>query len=209
MPRAVPCAIVLSCCRAIVPPYRVRRDFGSAAFLSDGDDLLSSTVGTPAFFAPEVWQHHTHGHGHGDAQGGRGVTGVIVERPPGTWEDLPHTISGVNGGMHSAVDGGRRDGGTDGSAGAADGGHGGGGGGDDGGGVEACYLGGFAGKPADVWAAGVTMFMMVTGRHPFWRAGGQSTQELEQAVMRNACVCVCVCGAPPSRTSALPPCVLP
>lgn len=98
-------------------------DFGSAAFLQDGNDKLNSTVGTPAFFPPEVWEHHR-----------RHNTGVET--------------------------------GSDGNI------------------VDACYLGSFAGKPTDVWALGVTAFMLLTGRHPFWKPELSYT-ELQEAIETN------------------------
>lgn len=126
----------------------LRRDFGSAAFLADGDDRLSSTVGTPAFLSPEVWIHHSAAHGL------TGVDSVAVSSA-----DKPlavsRSISAASDGPSSEPD-------------AL---------------VDACYLGGFAGKPADVWAAGVTFFMLVTGRHPFWQPGEQSTEQLQAAIV--------------------------
>ena len=147
------------------------RDFGSAAFLSDGDDVLSSTVGTPAFFAPEVWRHH----------GRRVVFGVEQQAgkfvAPSLTPKMAPGVLGVNLGTMS-MDEDSDDGVDYVDDDAPDA-------------VDACYLGGFAGKPADVWAAGVTMFMLVTGRHPFWQPGEQTVEELQQAVARAQYVAPC------------------
>ena len=120
-------------------------DFGSAAFLADGDDRLSSTVGTPAFLSPEVWVHHTAAHD--------------ITRGDSVAADEPQTPAAVS---RAPADGASNKPGAR---------------------VDACYLGGFAGKPADVWAAAVTFFMLVTGRHPFWEPGEQTSEQLQAAIV--------------------------
>lgn len=105
-------------------------DFGSAAFVSDHQDIVRSTAGTPAFFPPEVWRYHAKPHEIVEASG-----------------SAPHAGNSTSE---------RR--------------------------MEACYLAGYAGKPADVWAAGVSMFMMLMGRHPFWNPT-QTAHQLEAAIV--------------------------